>query len=171
MAFFSRWKDQEIPQSLPSVATVDKFISDFLSARGAKDFRVSTILHEGQILVLVQARAQKSLRFSNLIELQLVKKLAEQLSVNLAGVFWRFQMEVSEQPAPEQADYDDYPSVGGGLGNESPSSNEPVVQAASDEAELSERTYDIRRMASQGVEVAEVSYDDFAELLKGQKSP
>lgn len=138
----------------------------FLAARGVSNFKVYTIDYEHHPVVLIQAEPQKKLRFSNILEIQIKQYLRDRLGVHVPAVFWRFKTDASEQPGPEQADYD-Y--------EDSPETISPVealkTAIAGEENPLTlANSYNTRQLARNGMEVEEISMGEFDEFLKGTGS-
>lgn len=112
-------KEKEEPAfSKGRLLAINKAVYGFLEVRGVTNFKVYTIAYDNHPVVLIQAEPQKKLRFSNIIEIQVKKFIRETLSIEVPAVFWRFKTDYSDEPGPEQADYEfdeqpSYPQEGG----------------------------------------------------------
>ena len=103
---FLRKEKEEAAFSKGKLLAINKAVYGFLEVRGVTNFKVYTIAYENQPVVLIQAEPQKKLRFSNIIEIQVKKFIRDTLSIEVPAVFWRFKTDYSEEPGPEQADYE-----------------------------------------------------------------
>jgi hypothetical protein len=154
--------------------SITSAVHGFLASRGVVNFKVHTLEHEGNPLVLIKAEPQKKLRFSNIIEIQIREFLREHFSVEVPGVFWRFKVDSSAKPGPEQADYDfeEIPTYTQDKGAPPPTSEpmEGITQAAapleSPTTQFENESYDARASTEKGMEVEEIHLD-FSEFLKG----
>lgn len=170
--FLSRDKSAGIDHR--TLKSINNEVIHFLQARDVQSFKVYTIDHENNPVVLIQAVPQKKLRFSNILEFQIKQHLREKLGFQVPAVFWRFRTDDSEAPGPEQADYEyeekpEYP--------QDTSSAEPTLvmpdtsdtpQAnAADASDSHNEDYDVRHLARKGMEVEEISMGEFDEFLKG----
>lgn len=164
-ALFSFGKKKPDASDPRLLGTIDRCVAEFLENRQVGKFKVFTLLHEGRPIVHVQAEAHKNLRFSNLIEIRLRQYVEEKTGVEIGAVYWRFQMEHGEEPAVEQAFFEDYPAVPP-VAPAPPSEN----HAASPEPEES-HDYDIRRLAREGIDVQEISASELDALMGNQPFP
>lgn len=174
-SFFSRDKPTGIGKH--TLKTINDEVIHFLEAREVQHFKVYTIDYENNPVVLIQALPQKKLRFSNILEVQVKRHLREKLGFQVPAVFWRFKTDVSEEPGPEQADYEfeekpEYPQ-------DLPAEAQTV--AAPEFAEAKEtgpenasnainEHYDVHHLARKGMEVEEISMGEFDEFLKGNSA-
>jgi len=173
----------------PAVSTrtqeaITRAVHGFLEARGVVNFKVYTLIHEDNPVILVQAEPQKKLRFSNILEIQIRKFVQEKLGKEAAAVFWRFKTDNSDVPGPEQADYEfeeqpTYPQDKTVLLNEPTISAETQPgsdQTPSGETEkaenhgMTDELYDVRHSTKQGFEVEEITLGEFDEFLKGSST-
>lgn len=173
--FLSRDKPAGI--SRRTLKTINDEVIHFLEARDVQNFKVYTINYESNPVVLIQAVPQKKLRFSNILEIQIKRHLREKLGFQVPAVFWRFKTGVSEEPGPEQADYEfeekpEYPQ-------DLPTTTQTVAAPKSDGATESSHAnvsnpinenYDVHHLARKGMEVEEISMGEFDEFLKGSSA-
>jgi hypothetical protein len=174
-SFLSKDKPPGIPKR--ALEAINGAVYQFLQVRGVKNFKVYTIDYEQHPVVLIQAVAQKKLRFSNILEIQIKHHLREKLGCRVAAIFWRFKIDNSEQPGPEQADYDydessessqDRQTIEPGSDAQAPESNaasEPDQELLSNQNNTGR--YDVRLLVHGGMEVEEISMGEFTEFLKG----
>lgn len=170
--FLSRDKPASI--SKRALQSINEAVYQFLKARDVQNFKVYTMDYENNPVVLIQAVPQKKLRFSNILEIQIKRHLREKLGVQVPAVFWRFKTDVSEQPGPEQADYEyeenpKYPqdnTVGLQTLAALESANATEANPVSNVSNSSEH-YDVHHLARKGMEVEEISMGEFDEFLKG----
>ncbi len=170
--FLSRDKPASIGKR--TLQSINEAVYQFLKVRDVQDFKVYTIDYENNPVVLIQAVPQKKLRFSNILEIQIKRYLREKLGFQVPAIFWRFKTDVSEQPGPEQADYEyeetpKYPqdhttgpqALAALESAIAPESNPMTVRGSNGEH------YDVRHLARKGMEVEEISMGEFDEFLKG----
>lgn len=183
-SFLSRDKPSGIGKS--TLKTINDEVIHFLKAREVQNFKVYTIDYEKNPVVLIQAVPQKKLRFSNILEIQIKRHLREKLGFQVPAVFWRFKTDISEEPGPEQADYEfeekpEYPQdlTGGELTGDAPpvgqsvTTPESAATTPSSAAKTSNSVYelyDIHQLARKGMDVEEISMGEFDEFLKGTSS-
>ncbi len=174
-ALFSFGKKKSDISDPRQLAVVDHCIAEFLENRQIGKFKVFTTLHEGQLIVHVQAEAHKNLRFSNLIEIRIRQYVEEKIGLAVGAVYWRFQMESAEEPAQEQSSYEDYSAPPDAA---KPSAAPPVAApstSAHPHEEIHEaeenRDYDIRRLAREGIDVQEISASELEALMGNQTFP
>lgn len=172
-SFLSRDKPGSIDKR--TLKKINQEVIHFLEIREVMNFKVYTIDYEHNPVVLIQAIPQKKLRFSNILEVQIKRHLKEKLGFQVPAVFWRFKMDQSDDPGPEQADYNYEEKPG--YPQDQPSSGEQSVttkdasggEEAGAETELINQAenYDVRSLARKGMEVEEISMGEFDEFLKG----
>lgn len=157
-----------------TLETVNQAVYSFLSSRGVCNFKVFTLEYGGHPVVLIKAEPQKKLRFSNILEIQIRKFLRDKLEVEISGVFWRFKMDQSDQPGPEQVDYgiDETPPYPPSGPDEAPPADRtgpppPTAAAPQDLDEL----YNVQHATERGMEVEEIPMGEFDEFLKGPAAP
>lgn len=172
-SFLSRDKPSSIDKRM--LKNINKEVTHFLEIREVMNFKVYTIDYEHNPVVLIQAIPQKKLRFSNIIEVQIKRHLKEKLGLQVPAVFWRFKMDQSDEPGPEQADYN-YEEKPGYQQDQASSGEQTVTTPDSAaggesgaESELINHAenYDVRNLARKGMEVEEISMGEFDEFLKG----
>lgn len=171
-SFFSTNKSGGIDKR--TLKSINHAVFHFLEIRGVQNFKVYTIDYERNPVVLIQAIPQKKLRFSNILEIQIKRFLAEKLGLQVPAVFWRFKTDNSEAPGPEQADYEfeekpEYPQDKEG---EEPALAAPdsaiAAEGSPDDSSVNhEEHYDVRHLARKGMEVEEISMGEFDDFLKG----
>lgn len=184
-SIFTFGKKKEETIDLAKIEAMNKIVSGFLEKRGITRYKVFTTLFEGRPIVHIQAEAHKNLRFSNLIEIRLRKEFEEKLKIDIGGIFWRFQMDFTDSPSPELADYEDYPTVPPALkqaisktteSQPAPAEHSPAPGSAGSapEAEPEENHfrpddtqefYDIKRLAQEGMDVQELSISELDAIL------
>lgn len=184
-SIFTFGKKKEETIDLAKIEAMNKIVSGFLEKRGITRYKVFTTLFEGRPIVHIQAEAHKNLRFSNLIEIRLRKEFEEKLKIDIGGIFWRFQMDFTDSPSPELADYEDYPTVPPALkqaisktteSQPAPAEPSPAPGSAGSapEAEPEENHfrpddtqefYDIKRLAQEGMDVQELSISELDAIL------
>lgn len=159
-SFFSKDKPAKISKG--TLQEINATVHQFLRVREVRNFKVYTINYEENPVVLIQAEPQKKLRFSNILEIQIKRHLKEKLGFQVPAVFWRFKTNASEEPGPEQADYEyedapEYPQDE----TSSPEQNAAEAMSANNEQ------YDVSQLARKGMEVEEITMGEFDEFLKG----
>lgn len=172
LSFFSRDKSGGLDKR--TLKSINNAVFHFLEIRGVQNFKVYTIDYEHNPVVLIQAIPQKKLRFSNILEIQIKRFLAEKLGLQVPAVFWRFKTDNSDTPGPEQADYEfeeepEYPqdqqtadtAIAAGDGSNAAEEDQDNESVNHDEH------YDVRHLARKGMEVEEISMGEFDEFLKG----
>jgi hypothetical protein len=165
-SLFSFGKKQAPPSGPRQIDAIDRCVSEFLENRDIGKFRVFTTLHEQRPIVHVQAEAHKNLRFSNLIEIRIRQYVEEETGLEIGAVYWRFQMEHADEPAAEQASYEDY-SPSPQAQEPSPASPVPSTQQAPPpDSHLDD--YDIHRLAKEGIDVQEISQSELDALIGSQ---
>jgi hypothetical protein len=92
-------------------AVIADVVEKFLSARGITDFTVCVIRHEDFPIILIMAAPHRRLRYSNILEAQIVRAVAQGANVEDAFVFWRYQVGDDHSATVEQADFETAPSV------------------------------------------------------------
>src|SRR5574340_454817 len=113
---------------------INRAVNTFLEQRGVENFKVYTIAYDDQPVVLIKAEPQKKLRFSNIIEIQIRKYVRDNLSIEVPAVFWRFKTDYSDQPGPEQADYEFEEQPGYPQDSKGPVTTDGTATTASDKA-------------------------------------
>lgn len=169
--FIHRDKPEGIDKQM--LKQINDAVVHFLSAREVQQFQVYTIDYKNHPVVLIQAAPQKKLRFSNILEIQIKHYLNEKLGFQAAAVFWRFKTDYSEQPGPEQADYEteDAPASSQTMSAEVATT---VMLTGEDstttppETSINHDNYDVRLLAKKGIEVEEVMMGEFIKFLKGE---
>jgi hypothetical protein len=155
-----------------ALETINHAVTAFLQSRGVVNFKVYTLEYSNRPVVLIKAEAQKKLRFSNILEVQIRKFLHDKLSVEVPAVFWRFKMDYSDEPGPEQSDYD--------YEDRSPPGTSQPTSAQADQAESTEPAeapeteelveeddlYDVHHSTRHGLSVEEIPMGEFDEFLK-----
>lgn len=177
LAFAGSLFDFFKPPKQPSISAstlqaINNAVRRFMESRGVENFKVYTIAYEDHPIVLIQAQPQKKLRFSNILEIQIKKFIREQFSAEVPAIFWRFKTDYSEEPGPEQADYDfeEHPRY--------PQDREPPAAATEaaavkpgpgEPAKANENNeeFDIHHLTAKGIDVHEISMGEFDEFLKG----
>lgn len=155
-----------------TVEAITVAVHRFLEARGVVNFKVYTLVHADKPVVLIQAEAQKKLRFSNIMEIQIKNFIREKLGKEVPAVFWRFKTDISETPGPEQADYDEQPTYPQDTvlmeptTTQQPPDTEIPAQTA-EAAEQHDELYDVRHTTKQSFEVEEITLGEFDDFLKG----
>lgn len=157
--------------------TINRAVNTFLEQRGVENFKVYTIAYDDQPVVLIKAEPQKKLRFSNIIEIQIRKYVRDNLSIEVPAVFWRFKTDYSDQPGPEQADYEfeeqpGYPQDRTGpatTGGADAASGENAAATPAPEQE-NHYTSPHQTLGDMQVEEIELSMGEFDEFLKGASS-
>lgn len=159
-----------------ALETINRAVVSFLASRGVEDFKVYTLEYGNFPIVLIKAKPQKKLRFSNIIETQIRNFLRDKLEVEVPAVFWRFKMDYDADPGPEQADYDyddEVPTVIDAAEKTAPSSPAAAGTEAGeveDPATVIGELYDARHTLKTGMEVEEVSDTlDFEAFLQESK--
>lgn len=156
----ARTEDQDLSAvKTAALETVNKAVVNFLASRGVEDFKVYTLEYGNHPIVLIKAKPQKKLRFSNILEAQIRNFLCDKLEIEVPAVFWRFKMDYGEEPGPEQADYDyddEVPTIA-----EAPegAAGETAAQAeaqSEEHATVIGELYDARFTLKTGMEVEEV---------------
>lgn len=158
-----------------TLKSINNEVIRFLEVREVMNFKVYTIDYEHNPVVLIQAVPQKKLRFSNILEIQIKRHLKEKLGFQVSAVFWRFKMDQSDEPGPEQVDYNyeekpEYPqdqSPSGAQTTITPDSAPGGESGAETELINHGENYDVRHLARKGMEVEEISMGEFDEFLKG----
>lgn len=171
--FLSRDKPASIGKR--TLQSINEAVYQFLKVREVQDFKVYTIDYENNPVVLIQAVPQKKLRFSNILEIQIKRHLREKLGFQVPAIFWRFKTDVSEQPGPEQADYEyeempKYPQDNTVAGPQALAALESAIAPESNPTTIrgnSGEHYDVRHLARKGMEVEEITMGEFDEFLKG----
>lgn len=173
--FLSRDKPTGIGKR--TLKTINDEVIHFLDAREVQNFKVYTIDYENNPVVLIQAVPQKKLRFSNILEIQIKRHLREKLGFQVPAVFWRFKTDVSEQPGPEQADYEfeEKPEYPQDMPTEMPTVTAPETiraeeTSSADASNAIEEHYDVHHLARKGMAVEEISMGEFDEFLKGSST-
>lgn len=152
---------------------INSAVFHFLEIRGVQNFKVYTIDYEHNPVVLIQAIPQKKLRFSNILEIQIKRFLAEKLGLQVPAVFWRFKTDNSEAPGPEQADYEfeekpEYPQDIQATDSTIAAESSNATEEIPDDASVNhDEHYDVRHLARKGMEVEEISMGEFDDFLKG----
>lgn len=158
-----------------TLQSINEAVYQFLHVREVQHFKCYTIDYENNPVVLIQAVPQKKLRFSNILEIQIKRHLREKLGFQVSAIFWRFKTDASEEPGPEQADYEfeekpEYPQDQA----RGPEALAALKSAIDAEANANPQTisknnehYDVRHLARKGMEVEEISMGEFDEFLKG----
>jgi adenylate kinase family enzyme len=176
-SLFSFGKKKNEPMDLGKIEAINKIVSGFLEKRGITRYKVFTTLFEGRPVVHIQAEAHKNLRFSNLIEIRLRKEFEEKLQIDIGGIFWRFQMDFTDKPSPELADYEEYPTIPPALKealDKTPAKTAVASSSGAGTASNGEKPfrpddtqefYDIRRLAKEGIEVQELSISELDAIL------
>lgn len=172
-SFLSRDKTPAIGKR--TLQAINAAVHQFLQARDVQNFKVYTIDYENNPVVLIQAVPQKKLRFSNILEIQIKRHLREKLGFQVPAVFWRFKIDSSEQPGPEQADYDERPGYPQDQDTPTQPGSPDDAQATAGATEPDQENvsanntggYDVRMLARKGMEVEEISMGEFTEFLKG----
>jgi len=175
-SLFSFGKKKTISSADPRhIETIDRCVHEFLENRDIGKFKVFTTLHEQRPIVHVQAEAHKNLRFSNLIEIRIRQYVEEKTGVEIGAVYWRFQIENAEEPALEQASYEDYTApphppqpaaVATTATAKTAAADNAAPPAAPSEHHLED--YDIRRLAKEGIDVQEISQSELDALIGNQ---
>jgi hypothetical protein len=157
-----------------TVEAITVAVHRFLEARGVVNFKVYTLVHADKPVVLIQAEAQKKLRFSNILEIQIKNFIREKLGKEVPAVFWRFKTDVSETPGPEQADYDEQPTYPQDTVLMEPTTMQQAAEtqapAQTEEPAATEQhdeLYDVRHTTKKGFEVEEITLGEFDDFLKG----
>lgn len=175
-SFLSKDKSGGIDKK--TLKKINNAVCHFLEVREVQNFKVYTMDYENNPVVLIQAVPQKKLRFSNILEIQIKRYLEEKLGLQIPAVFWRFKVDSSNEPGPEQVDYDyeEQPESQ----QETPatialleSDRHPGKTEASQPEGLSidnGEHYDVRHLARKGMEIEEISMGEFDEFLKGSPS-
>lgn len=175
-SLFSFGKGRKTPAlGRRTLETVNQAVYSFLSSRGVCNFKVFTLEYGGHPVVLIKAEPQKKLRFSNILEIQIRKFLLDKLEVEISGVFWRFKMDQTDQPGPEQVDYGfdelpPYPPASGRGKTPDAERTGPPPAAAAAPQELDE-LYSVHHATARGMEVEEIPMGEFDEFLKGPTVP
>ncbi|BCB27741.1 hypothetical protein SKTS_26270 [Sulfurimicrobium lacus] len=171
-SFLSRDKPSGIGKR--TLKAINDEVIHFLEAREVRHFKVYTIDYENNPVVLIQAEPQKKLRFSNILEVQIKRHLREKLGFQVPAVFWRFKTDTSEEPGPEQADYEfeekpEYPQdlPAGEQATAAPESVDTTESGTANTSNSGGEHYDVRHLARKGMEVEEISMGEFDEFLKG----
>ena len=166
-------KDKPIGIGKRTLQSINEAVYQFLQARDVQHFKVYTIDYENNPVVLIQAVPQKKLRFSNILEIQIKRHLREKLGFQVPAIFWRFKTDASEEPGPEQADYEfeekpEYPQDQAS-GAEALAALKSAIDAEPNPQTISKNNehYDVRHLARKGMEVEEISMGEFDEFLKG----
>ena len=174
-SFFSKEKEAALDKH--TLHSINAAVHHFLLIREVRNFKVYTIDHEDNPVVLIQAEPQRKLRFSNILEIQIKRHVKEKLGLEIPAVFWRFRTDSSEKPGPEQADFNyeetpehmtDAPTVppsaeSGAAAAPAAPVHEDTVETPSSSSEF----YDTRQLARRGMEVEEITMGEFDEFLKG----
>lgn len=152
-----------------TLKNINSTVFHFLEMREIQNFKVYTMDYERTPVVLIQALPQKKLRFSNILEIQIKRYLAEKLGVKIPAVFWRFKTDDSEAPGPEQADYDfeENPAYPQDMPEGEAMLVPPETTIAARASNSHDEHYDVRHLARKGMEVEEISMGEFDEFLKG----
>jgi hypothetical protein len=174
-SFLSKDKPPSIPRR--ALHAINAAVYQFLQVRGVQSYKVYTIDYESHPVVLIQAVAQKKLRFSNILEIQIKRHLREKLGYQVPAIFWRFKIDNSEQPGPEQADYD-YDENTASPQDQSAESQIDTQGSGTGSSETDQESqsnqntgrYDVRLLAHGGMEVEEISMGEFTEFLKGSSN-
>jgi len=171
LPFFSK-KKKTTAIDRKTLATINFAVTKFLEARGVTNFNVYTLDHEGKPVVLIKAEPQKKLRFSNILEIQIKKFLREKLVIELPAVFWRFKVNYSETPGPEQSDYDyeehpRYPQdqQQQASGDQTEASAQPEEEQEA-EAYVLDELYNVHLATQSGMQVEEIPMGEFDEFIK-----
>ncbi|HCA26842.1 MAG TPA: hypothetical protein DEP05_04240 [Betaproteobacteria bacterium] len=146
---------------------------EFLKNRGIEKFDVFSAAHEGRSIVHIQAEAHKNLRFSNLIELQIRQHIEKKTGHDIGAVFWRFQLDKSDQPSVEQVHYDEFPKYPQDhlKAAPAPEGETPPVKQPAATPEEPAAPYDLHTAAREGIEVEEISLQDFEAILQKTAPP
>lgn len=159
---------------MAALETITRAVVSFLASRGVEDFKVYTLEYGNHPIVLIKAKPQKKLRFSNILETQIRGFLLEKLEIEVPAIFWRFKMDYGEAPGPEQADYeydDDVPTLAEAPESTSNDTTAPTEeQPVEDPATVIGELYDARLTLKTGMEVEEVGDTlDFEAFLQETK--
>lgn len=148
---------------------INQAVYKFLEVRNVENFKVYTIAYDNQPVVLIQAVPQKKLRFSNIIEIQIKKFLRDSLSIEMPAVFWRFKTDYSEEPGPEQADYefDEQPQYPQDSAAAPAAETEGEAKAAAENHEHENYAPPHLTLKNVHVEEIDISMGEFEEFLKG----
>ncbi len=145
---------------------------EFLKNRGIEKFDVFSTTHEERAIVHIQAAAHKNLRFSNLIELQIRQYIEKNTGYEIGAVFWRFQLDESDEPSPEQAHYDEFPKYPQDKPQATPvSAGEPSAVTQTTAPEEPVAPYDFHTTIQNGIEVKEISLQDFEAVMQKAAPP
>lgn len=158
-----------------ALKTINDEVVHFLQARNVQSFKVYTIDYERNPIVLIQAVPQKKLRFSNILEVQIKRHLREKLGYQIPAVFWRFKTDETEEPGPEQADYEfeespEYPQDPPSSSTKMTMPDNTIMTDESMADKIENEHYDVRHLARKGMEVEEISMGEFDEFLKGKSA-
>jgi hypothetical protein len=153
-------KDKPAGIDKQTLKTINNTVVQFLSAREVQQFQVFTIDYENHPVVLIQATPQKKLRFSNILEIQIKHYLKDRLGFQVSAIFWRFKTDNSEQPGPEQADYEseETPPYTQALTTEVattimlPDEDSTIKTSAPETVINQDNNYDVRHLAKKGME-------------------
>ncbi|MDO9114453.1 MAG: hypothetical protein Q7U63_11755 [Polaromonas sp.] len=170
--FLSKDKPARIDKR--TLKTINDEVILFLQARDVQSFKVYTLDYENNPIVLIQAEPQKKLRFSNILEIQIKRHLREKLGYQVPAIFWRFKTDSSENPGPEQADYEfeERPEYPQDLPTGEPTlaSSNSIIKPEANPGDVSDNQnehYDVRHLARKGMEVEEITMGEFDDFLKG----
>jgi len=147
---------------------------EFLKNRGIEKFDVFSAAHEGRSIVHIQAEAHKNLRFSNLIELQIRQHIEKKTGHEIGAVFWRFQLDESDKPCVEQVHYDEFPKYPQDQPKAAPApagETPPVTQQPAATSGEPAAPYDLHTATREGIEVEEISLQDFEAILQKTTPP
>jgi len=171
---FLKKEKEEAAFSKSKLLAINKAVYSFLEIRGVTNFKVYTIAYDNQPVVLIQAEPQKKLRFSNIIEIQVKKFIRDALSIEVPAVFWRFKTDYSEEPGPEQADYEfdeqpPYPQEGDRSAQRESASLAENEKNASQSMEQDTVLYLPPHLSINNMHVEEIdiTMGEFDEFLKG----
>lgn len=157
-----------------ALQAINKSVENFLASRGVEDFRVYTLEYGGHPVVLIKAKPQKKLRYSNILEAQIRQMVQKHMNIDVPAVFWRFKVDYEMAPGPEQADYD-YDEAGSSMAEEptQPMPDGQGTESAEQEepATVIDHLYDVRHSLRTGMAVEEVEETlDFEAFLQGNAS-
>ncbi|MDP2828960.1 MAG: hypothetical protein Q8O37_10165 [Sulfuricellaceae bacterium] len=174
-SFISREKPAGIEKQ--TLKLINDTVVQFLSAREVQQFQVYTIDYENHPVILIQAAPQKKLRFSNILEIQIKNHLKDRYGFQVTAVFWRFKTDNSEQPGPEQADYESEATFASPQEQSTEvattvlmSNEDSPTETSAPETIINHEVYDVRHLAKKGMEVEEILMGDFFKFLHGESN-